>query len=94
MSENNYHGGGGVGLSGLLTVAFIVLKLTGVIHWRWVWVLAPLWIDLAIVLLLLAIIAILNKLSDLRRRRIRRKYENRCHIPESRSGSDRKVGRK
>ena len=27
----------------LLTVAFIVLKLTHVIDWSWVWVLAPLW---------------------------------------------------
>ena len=27
----------------LLTVAFIVLKLTGVIDWDWVWVLAPFW---------------------------------------------------
>ena len=35
---------GGVGFFGLLTLVFIVLKLTGVISWSWVWVLAPLWI--------------------------------------------------
>lgn len=34
----------------LLTVAFIVLKLTGVIAWSWWWVLAPLWGPLAVVL--------------------------------------------
>lgn len=34
-----------VGFSGLLTIAFIVLKLCGVIAWRWLWVLSPLWIN-------------------------------------------------
>ncbi len=36
---------GGVGFSGLLTVVFIALKLTGNITWPWVWVLSPLWIS-------------------------------------------------
>lgn len=35
----------GVGFSGLLTVVFIALKLTGNITWPWVWVLSPLWIS-------------------------------------------------
>jgi uncharacterized membrane protein len=35
---------GGVGFVGLLAVAFIVLKLCGVIGWPWIWVLAPLWV--------------------------------------------------
>ena len=39
---------GGVGFAGLLTVAFIVLKLTNVIDWGWVWVISPMWISLAI----------------------------------------------
>lgn len=30
-------------LWGLLTLNLIVLKLIGVIHWHWVWVLLPLW---------------------------------------------------
>ncbi len=34
-----------VGLPGLLTVVFIVLKLTEVIDWSWVWVLAPAWVS-------------------------------------------------
>ena len=41
----------GSGFCGLLTVAFIVLKLVGVISWSWWWVLAPLWIPVAIYLL-------------------------------------------
>lgn len=40
----------GSGFFGLLTIAFIVLKLTGVIDWSWLWVLAPLWIPWAIFL--------------------------------------------
>ncbi len=30
-------------LTGILGVAFIVLKLCGVIAWSWWWVLAPFW---------------------------------------------------
>ena len=33
----------------LLTIAFIVLKLCNIIAWSWWWVLAPLWIPVAIV---------------------------------------------
>ena len=39
---------GGIGLSGLLTVLFVGLKLTNYITWSWIWVLAPLWIPVAI----------------------------------------------
>lgn len=42
-------------LIGLLTVTFIVLKLTRVIDWPWVWVLSPM-ILAVVVTLLMAII--------------------------------------
>ena len=45
---------GGIGFTGLLTIAFIVLKLMNVIDWSWWWVLSPLWISFAIGLLVLA----------------------------------------
>lgn len=35
---------GGIGFFGLLTIVFIVLKLTKVISWSWWWVLSPFWI--------------------------------------------------
>lgn len=35
---------GGIGFVGALTVAFIVLKLTGYIDWSWWWVWSPVWI--------------------------------------------------
>lgn len=40
----------GTSLSTLLTVAFVVLKLVGVIKWSWLWVLSPLWISAGITL--------------------------------------------
>ena len=43
--------GGGTGISGLLLVGFILLKVAGVIDWSWVWVLAPLWASLIVELL-------------------------------------------
>lgn len=47
---------GGIGFVGLLTIAFVVLKLTGHIDWSWFWVLSPIWItvDLAILIAVVA----------------------------------------
>ena len=45
----------GVGFSGLLTIVFIALKLTGNITWPWVWVLSPLWISFLLVVAILSI---------------------------------------
>lgn len=53
MRENNSNSG--IGFVGLLTIVFIVLKLTKVISWSWLWVLSPLWISLVIGILLIII---------------------------------------
>ena len=42
---------GGIGFFGLLQIAFIVLKLCGVIAWSWWWVLLPIWAPLSLILL-------------------------------------------
>ena len=55
-NKNSTAASGGIGFCGLLTVAFIVLKLCKVINWSWLWVLAPLWIPTALVILIIAII--------------------------------------
>jgi hypothetical protein len=52
---------GGIGFSGLLTVAFIILKLTNVIAWSWWWVLSPLWITFLLVIGIAMLIAVLSK---------------------------------
>lgn len=55
---NDNHASDGIGFTDLLTVAFIVLKLCGVIAWSWWWVLSPLWIS-AIGWVILLMIALL-----------------------------------
>ena len=56
---SNSNSGGGIGLGGVLLVVFIVLKLCEVIAWSWWWVLCPLWIPIAIWLILIVIGGIL-----------------------------------
>ena len=43
MSNSSSSSSGGIGFFGLLFIAFLVMKLTGVIGWSWWWVTAPLW---------------------------------------------------
>ena len=50
-----------IGFLGLLTLVFIVLKLTHYINWSWVWVLSPLWLgwlSLTAILFILALFGI------------------------------------
>ncbi len=54
--KTNYRSG--FSICDLLLVAFIILKLTGTINWSWWWVLAPLWIPLAIILICIIILGI------------------------------------
>lgn len=49
---------GGIGFCGLLTIVFLTLKLTGFISWSWLWVLAPIWIPIALVLGIVGAIAL------------------------------------
>ena len=48
----------GPGVLSLLLVAFIVMKLCGVITWSWLWVLSTFWIPLVIVVVALIIIGL------------------------------------
>jgi hypothetical protein len=52
---SNESSSNGIGFSGLLTIAFVVLKLTGYIAWSWWWVLSPIWISAIIILFILLI---------------------------------------
>ena len=64
MEEKKSSGSKGIGFAGLLTIAFIVLKLCGVIAWSWWWVLSPAWISAAIVLIILVGIVIKAAADD------------------------------
>lgn len=61
MKDKNNTDGGGIGFCGLLTIAFIVLKLTGFISWSWWVVLAPLWVSLLLVCGLLLLVWLKGK---------------------------------
>lgn len=55
---------GGIGISTVLFLIFLVLKLIGTINWSWWWVFAPLWIPFALVfgfLILTIVIAAFDK---------------------------------
>ena len=56
MSETTSAQSGGVSFLGLLTILFIGLKLGNVIAWPWLWVLAPLWLPLAVMLGVCAVV--------------------------------------
>ena len=56
MSNNNNNSSrGGIGFVGLLQIAFIVLRLCGVIKWSWLWVLSPIWISVALIALIISL---------------------------------------
>lgn len=50
---------GGIGLSGGLLLLFIGLKLGKVIDWSWWWVLSPLWIPIALLIIVFGIIGLI-----------------------------------
>jgi hypothetical protein len=50
MSNSKTASSGGIGVSGLLGVVFVVLKLLGKITWSWWWVTLPFWGGIALLL--------------------------------------------
>ena len=60
MSSNRNSSSSGIGICGVLTIVFIILKLVGVINWSWLWVLCPLWINILLTVIVLVIIAIID----------------------------------
>lgn len=54
----------GIGFIGLLTIVFIVLKLTHYINWSWWWVLSPIWIPVLLVIAILIVVITLKAIFD------------------------------
>lgn len=76
QEQNNSKIVGDITLS-LLLVAFVVLKLCGVIDWSWWWVLSPLWIPLGFVILVLLVLGIAKlALKNMDKKAERRKKSN------------------
>ena len=65
-----------LGVSGILTIVFIILKLFKVINWNWLWILSPLWIPIGIVIILhilkvlLDMMTLTRKIKGLKRKEI------------------------
>lgn len=62
MSESS-SSSSGVSFATLLALLFIGLKLGNVITWSWWWVLAPLWVPIAIAVVLMAVLALVAVLA-------------------------------
>lgn len=82
MSANSSSTNGGVGILGLLGIAFVVLKLTGYINWSWLWVTAPFWGLFALVVAVVVIAAAIKLIALLATRKKKPKQG-----PAQRAGS-------
>lgn len=64
---DNGSSGVSLGLCDVLFVVFLILKLCGLISWSWWWVFSPIWIPVAIILIVAFIVwfkNIFDKPSD------------------------------
>lgn len=64
MNNKKNASSGGLGLSGILGIVFIILKLVGVINWSWFWVLSPFWIGPALIVLIFIVLYCYYKLDE------------------------------
>ena len=69
-NQNKKKTSGSIGITTILFVVFLVLKLTGVISWSWWWVTAPLWIPICFGLIV-AIIFIIARVI-IRKKKMRK----------------------
>lgn len=63
-SSNSNNRSSGLGLGSVLTIVFIVLKVTKVIDWSWWWVLSPLWISFLLRLFIIGIYILIDIFSE------------------------------
>lgn len=81
MNNKNNASSGGLGLASVLTIVFVVLKLVGVIDWKWIWVLCPLWINLILTVIVIIGVAIYMVYDD-------KKLEKDCGVRTRRKKKD------
>lgn len=53
----------GIGFFSVLTLIFIVLKLTNNISWFWAWILSPIWITAVLLIVIFAFIMIVGRIK-------------------------------
>jgi hypothetical protein len=93
MSDDRTYSGG-VGVTGLLQVAFIILKILDKITWSWWWVLAPTWIGVAIFLFLVGLIVWVGIRAERQERRalFQQKKTWDQHVAEMKAKQELKKG--
>ena len=64
MRDKNNNANGGLSLSIILFLIFLVLKLCNVIDWSWWWVTSPLWISTLLVIFAAVIIGIYSYFEE------------------------------
>ena len=69
MSNAVASGGRSLGFSAVLFIVFLILKLTNIIDWRWIWVFSPLWIVAALVALVIVAAVVFAIIFKRRRER-------------------------
>ena len=62
MKDKNVRNSG-MGFISLLTLIFVVLKLTNNISWSWIWVLSPIWISIILIILIFGIILVAGRIK-------------------------------
>ncbi len=67
-SKKEKSGGSGVGVSTVLQIVFIVLKLTNLIDWSWWWVWSPTWISIILFISLLFVFFLIDVIRARKRK--------------------------
>ena len=62
MKDKNVRNSG-MGFISVLTLIFVVLKLTNNISWSWIWVLSPIWISIILIILIFGIILVAGRIK-------------------------------
>ncbi len=60
MENNRKNTYKGASICTILTILFVILKLTGVIAWPWFWVVFPLALDLGLTLIILVVVMVIK----------------------------------
>jgi hypothetical protein len=60
MEVKSVHSSGGIGIPGMVFVVFLTLKLIGIIQWSWLWVLAPIWMPVTVLVLMAVILFVIG----------------------------------
>ena len=64
MASNSASASGGIGFTGLLTILFVGLKLTGHINWSWWWVFSPILIAAGLSIAFLILIFVVALMAE------------------------------